>query len=261
MNKILKKIFKWFGIAIAIMIIIVLLCLGILTTPGLFFPEDKQYGSITVHSELPIGRETDSIMTEIFTRLETVPIYDPDRKINLSLCSTQDKFSFFSRFTLRENRIMGFCLFGNAYVNMDFIKELAVKTGGQPKYVTREGSAVHVATHELMHQYLTDVYGEFASRSLPYWKTEGYCEYGVNQFVAPRDSGYTIQERLDIYLDYSQWNPTASTHRPHYIWGLMMEYLINVKSMNFEQVMADSVNKEVVYQEMMTWRESLKDET
>jgi len=39
----------------------------------------------------------------------------------------------------------------------------------------------------------------------------------------------------------------------------MMEYLINVKGMSFEQVMADSVTKDAVYQEMMTWRESLKD--
>ena len=119
---------------------------------------------------------------------------------------------------------------------------------------------VHVATHELMHQYLGDAYGEFASRALPTWKVEGYCEYGVNHFVAPRDSGYTIPERIDIYLDDSQWNPTARTHRGHYIWGLMMEYLINVKGMSFERVKADSVTKETVYQEMMTWRASLKDQ-
>jgi hypothetical protein len=258
MNMIFKKIIKWIGIAIAVVVAIILLCLGVLTTPGLFMPEDKQYGAITVHSEVSIGYEIDSIMTEIFTRLEAVPIYDPNRKINLSLCSTQDKFSFFARFTLRENRIMGFCLFGNAYVNMDFIKELAVKTGGQPKYLTREGSVVHVATHELMHQYLTDSYGEIASRSLPYWKTEGYCEYGVNQFAAPKDSGYSIPERVDIYLDDSQWNPTANIHRPHYIWGLMMEYLINVRGMSFKQVMDDSITIDAAYQNMMVWRESLK---
>jgi hypothetical protein len=260
MKKILKKTIKWFGIAIAAVIMIILLCLGVLTTPGLFMPENKQYRAITVHTETPIGPETDSIMAEIFTRLDAVPIYDPDRKMNLILCSTQDKFSFFSRFTLRDKRVMGYCLLGNGYVNLDFIKELAGRTGGRPKYNTREGSVVHVATHELMHQYLGDAYGEFASRSLPTWKTEGYCEYGVNHFVAPRDSGYTIPERIDIYLDDSQWNLTASTHRPHYIWGLMMEYLINVKGMSFEQVMADSVTKDRVYQEMMAWRESMEDQ-
>lgn len=243
---------------VAVMIVIVLLCLGVLTTPGLFMPEHKQYGAITVHTETPIGPETDSIMAEIFTRLEAVPIYDPDRKMNLILCSTQGKFSFFSQLTLRDKRVMGYCLLGNAYVNLDFIRDLRVRTGGRPKYHTREGSVVHVATHELMHQYLGDAYGEIASRSLPTWKVEGYCEYGVNHFVAPRDSGYSIAERIDIYLDDSQWNPSASTHRPHYIWGLMMEYLTNVKGLSFEQVMADGVTKDAVYQEMMAWRESLR---
>jgi hypothetical protein len=99
--------------------------------------------------------------------------------------------------------------------------------------------------------------GEIASRSLPTWKVEGYIEYGVNHFVAPRDSGYTIPERVDIYRDDSQWSPTARTHRTHYIWGLMMEYLINVKGMNFYQVMADSVSKDTVYHELMSWRDSL----
>jgi len=255
----LKKIIKWFGLAIAVVIVIILLCLAVLTTPGLFMPEDNQYRAITVHTETPAGPETDLLMAEIFRRLDAVPIYDPDRKMNLILCSTQDKFSFFSRFTLRDERVMGYCLLGNAYVNLDFIKELAERTRGRPKYHTREGSVVHVATHELMHQYLSDAYGEFASRSLPTWKTEGYIEYGVNQFVAPRDSGYTIPERIDIYLDDYQWNSTAETHRGHYIWGLMMEYLINVKDLNIDAVMADSVTKEVVYQDMIVWRESLRE--
>ncbi|MBU8923097.1 MAG: hypothetical protein KOO63_14860 [Bacteroidales bacterium] len=259
MIKILKITIKWIGIAIAIMIVIILLCLGVLTNPGLFMPEDKQYRAITVHSETPVGSVTDSIMAGIFTRLDAVPVYDPDRKMNLILCSTQDKFSFFSRFTVRDKRIMGFCLFGNAYINEDFIMELARRTGGRPKYNTREGSVIHVATHELMHQYLGDAYGEFASRSLPTWKVEGYCEYGVNHFVAPRDDGYTIQERIDIYLDDSQWNPTARIHRPHYIWGLLVEYLIDVRGLGFEQVMADSVTKDAVFQEMMAWRGFMED--
>jgi hypothetical protein len=257
MKKMLKKTIKWFGIAIAVVVVIVFVCLGVLTTPGMFMPEDKQYRAITVRTEVPIGLETDSIMAEVFTRLDAVPIYDPDRRMNLILCSTQDKFSFFSRFTLRDERLMGYCLLGNAYVNLDYIQELSRRTRGRPKYHTREGSVVHVATHELMHQYLGDAYGELASRSLPTWKIEGYIEYGVNQFVAPLDSGYTIPERIDIYLDDSQWNPTASTHRPHYVWGLMMEYLINVRGMNLELVMADSVMKETVYHAMMVWRDSL----
>lgn len=233
---------------------LILLGISVLAMPGPFFPEKKKYGSITVYSEKPIGNEIDSIMAEVFLRLNEVPIYNPDRKYNLSFCSTQKKFSFFARLTVRSNRIMGFCLMGSAYVNEDLINELAIETKGQPKYLTREGSVVHVATHELMHGYLTDAYGSFAARALPEWKTEGYCEYGVNQFVAPLDQGYSLPERIDIYLDDSRWNPTAEVHRPHYLWGLIMEYLINVRGLNFEQVMADSTTIENAYAEMMDWR-------
>lgn len=258
MTKIIKILFKLLGAIVGIIIILILLDLGILSTPGPFFTEKKQYGSITVYREKPIGQETDSIISEMFRRLKEVPIYDPEIKFNLCLCSTQDKFTFFSRLTVRENRIMGFCFMGSAYINEDFIKELALRTGGQPKYLTREGSVVHVATHELMHGYITDSYGSFGSRALPEWKIEGYCEYGVNQYVAQRDSGYSVQERIDIFLDDRRWNPNAEVHRPHYVWGLMMEYLINTRGLEFEQAMADSITYENTYTEMMDWRKSIR---
>ena len=257
MINIRKKLFKWLGLVVGVIIIFILSVILILATPGPFFQVEKQYENIAVYSDKSVGQETDSIMSEVFLRLNEVPIYDSERKYNLCLCSTQKKFSFFSRLTVRANRIMGFCLLGSAYVNEDFISELKLKTGGKPKYLTREGSIVHVATHELLHGYINDYYGRIAARSLPAWKIEGYCEYGVNQFVAPSDSGYTIPERIDIYLDDSQWNPTAEVHRPHYVWGLMMEYLINVKGLNFEQVMADSVTKNKVYKDIMDWRNEI----
>ncbi len=248
-----KKLFKWLGIIFLVFIGFLLSVTLVLSTPGPFFEEKKQYGSITVYSEKPIGQVTDSIMSEILLRLEEVPIYDSVKKYNLCLCSTQKKFTFFARLTSRANRIMGFYIFGSAYVNEDFINELKIRTGGQPRYLTREGSVVHVATHELMHGYLIEAHGSIAARALPEWKIEGYCEYGVNQYVAPRDSGYTISERISIYLDDSLWNPTAEVHRPHYIWGLMIEYLINVKGLNFEQVMEESISFENIYTEMMDW--------
>jgi hypothetical protein len=256
MKKALKKSLRWLAVTIVVIIALILINIVILAIPGPFFPEEKRYRSITVYSEMPIGKEVDSIMTEVFKRLDAVPIYDPARKYNLCLCSSQQRFTFFARLTLRANRVMGLSLLGSVFVNIDFINELAERTGGQPRYSSREGSIVHVITHELMHGYITDVYGSFASRTLPVWKTEGYCEYGVNQVVAPRDIGYSIQERIDIYLDDSRWNATAEVHRPHYLWGLMMEYLINVRGFDFEKAMADSVTKEEIYKAMMDWRKS-----
>jgi len=258
-SRIIRKVFKILALLISIVVLGLLVCMSILAFPGLFFDHQKQYGSISVHTETPVDTEIDSIMAEVMLRLEAVPIYDPAREMDLCLCSTQDQFSFFARFTLRNKRVMGFNLpeVASSYVNEDFIRELRERTGGRPKYHTREGSIVHVATHELMHQILADTLGSFGSRSIPVWKSEGYCEYGVNQFVAPRDSGYSIAERIDIYLDDLQWNAAAQTHRGHYLFGLLMEYLLNVKGLSFEQVMSDEVTRDQAYPEMMAWRESL----
>lgn len=245
---------------LGVLTVLIFLDIGILANPGPFFQEKKKYESINVFSERPIGYEIDSVMSEVLLRLNMVSIYDPEKRYNLCICSTQEKFTFFARLTRRANRIMGFSILGSAYVNEDFIKELGVKTGGQPKYLTREGSIVHVATHELMHGYINDAFGYFTARALPEWKIEGYCEYGVNHFVAARDIGYSIPERIDIYHDNSRWNPVAAVHRPHYLWGLMMEYLFNIRDLNYMQVMTDSIIYENVYREMNDWRKSIRDD-
>lgn len=250
---VIKRIMKWLTVPAAVILLVVFTCLVVLNFPGLFMPESKMYRAITVYTEFPIEQQVDSIMAEVFMRLDAVPIFDYSRTMNLVLCSTQDKFGFFSRFTLRRKRTMGFCLFGNAFVNMDFINELAQLTGGKPKYNAREGSIVHVAVHELMHQYLGDTLGEIRSRSLPTWKIEGYIEYAANHFVASQDSGYSVPERIDVYLDDYQWNNTAAVMRDHYIWGLMMEYMINIKGMSLEEVMAESTTRAQIYQEMIAW--------
>lgn len=255
MTIIVKKTLWWLGVLGGILGVVILLAIAVLAEPGLFFPNSKQYRGITVYSDTPIRQEIDSIMAGVFERLDAVPIYDSAREYNLCLCPTQEKFTFFARLTRRPHRIMGFALMGSCYVNIDFLKELSDRTGGQPKYMARSGSVVHVATHELMHGYIADALGYFASRSLPEWKVEGYCEYGTNQLVAPRDSSQSILERIDVYFDDTRWNSTSTTHRPHYLWGLMMEYLMNVKGMTFNQVMADDVTQEEVMRSILDWRE------
>ena len=65
MNRIVKKIFKWIGLAFTIVVLPALAAVVILTTPGPFFPESKQYDAITVHSEEPIGHEIDSIIARV----------------------------------------------------------------------------------------------------------------------------------------------------------------------------------------------------
>jgi hypothetical protein len=254
----MKLTIRILAILVALVVGLVLLIVGALSHPGIFFPEQKQYRAITVYSECPIGPATDSVMAEVFRRLDAVPTYDPDQAYDLCLCCTRERFGFFSRLKRGPTQIMGFQFFHSTYVNCELLGDLAKWTGGRPKYMAREGSIVHTATHELMHGYLSDAYGTLASRRLPEWKSEGYCEYGVNQYVAPRDSGFSLAERIDIYSDDTQWNATASTHRGHYLWGLMMEYLINVKGMTLEQVMADSVTTDDVLPQMMDWRASLR---
>ena len=70
MKKVLKIFLKWTGIVVGIIVVLVLLDITVLANPGLFFQEEKQYGSITVYSEEPIGEKTDSIMSEVLYRLE-----------------------------------------------------------------------------------------------------------------------------------------------------------------------------------------------
>ncbi len=234
-------------------LILTLLGLGcFLAYPSFLFEHQKTYGNWVLFSDQKIEEEVDRSIAAVKTWLAPNEIYDPNTKIHIYLCRDINQFKKIIRFTLRNEKTMGINLpeLRNCFINQTMIERYGYKTGNTPAYHSREGNTAHVIAHELMHQYLYERYGSMKSRQLPVWKIEGYCEFGSN-YVRIKNDTITLSERLTIFHDHSQWNETAQPLRNHYLWGMMIEYLVEWQDKSIDDIMDDSITFSAVYHEMI----------
>ncbi len=248
-RKHLKLIFK-FGFLCSVLIIVIWTFM--LSYPSVLFNNNKQYKNFTIYSDQTIGPEIDTTISQVKEWLEQIEVYNKKRKIDIYLCYKKNQFRKISFFTLRKDDVMGINLpeLSNCVINISVVEKFGQLTNKKPKYHSREGNLSHVIAHELMHQYIADWGTTSRFKKIPTWKLEGYCEFGANYVRAKMDC-VSLENRLRVYYDDTEWNITSETHRGHYLWGIMVEYLSTRKEMSFDQIMKDEITFHRVYDEMI----------
>lgn len=112
--------------------------------------------------------------------------------------------------------------------------------------------------HEITHCLQFDKFGFWKSKpiaNIPNWKWEGYAEYVSRQNSDQKDLSKNIT-RL-ITTDKNNWeiNFSDSTIAPreYYEYWTLIQYCIDIKKMNYKQILADTSSEQTVRQEMMKW--------
>jgi hypothetical protein len=111
--------------------------------------------------------------------------------------------------------------------------------------------------HEVAHLYLVDSIGRRAWSKLPHWKQEGVPEYIANIGLIRGDSTTSLPHRIGILLEDGYWSGPRSWDRIHYEAGLLVEFLLDVRGVEFRDVIADSVTREITYEAMADWYRGL----
>jgi len=113
-------------------------------------------------------------------------------------------------------------------------------------------------THEMIHCLQFARLGLWKSKpvaTIPDWKWEGYAEYVSRQSDEQKDLSKNIT-RL-IKTDKSNWEITFSdstiSPRAYYEYWTLVQYCMDIRKMNFNQVLSDTTSEEALRQEMMKW--------
>ena len=117
--------------------------------------------------------------------------------------------------------------------------------------------------HEMTHCLQFDKLGLWKSKpfaNIPNWKWEGYAEYISRQNADQKDLSKNITRFLSA--DKNDWaiNFADSTIAPREYYGYwnLVQYCMDIKKMNYKQVLADTASEKNVRQEMLRWY-NLKD--
>lgn len=112
--------------------------------------------------------------------------------------------------------------------------------------------------HEMTHCLQFEKLGLWKSNPLaniPNWKWEGYAEYVSRQNTDQKNLSKNIARFLAT--DKNNWaiNFADSTIAPreYYDYWTLVQYCIDIKKMNYKQVLTDTTSEQTVRQEMMMW--------
>lgn len=125
---------------------------------------------------------------------------------------------------------------------------------------------IQLLAHEVTHCLQFDQLGLVKSKPLadiPNWKWEGYAEYVSRQNEDQKDLLKNI-DRLQ-QTDKIFWGVTFEDNtiapREYYNYWMLVQYCLDIKKMNYQQLLTDTTSEQKINQEMMKWYEETKANT
>ena len=113
-------------------------------------------------------------------------------------------------------------------------------------------------SHEMIHCLQFDNLGFWKSNpiaSIPNWKWEGYAEYISRQNGDQKDLPNNISRliKTDKSIWAIQFDDGTIAPREYYDYWILVQYCMDIKKMNYKQILSDTMSEQMVRQEMMNW--------
>ena len=132
-----------------------------------------------------------------------------------------------------------------------------------------EVNLTYLIAHEMIHCLQVKKYGiiKFNPFSHPeLWKLDGYPEY-ISRKTELSGTGYSLTNEIERYINLEnkatdRWISVeeGGCEYPNYYYKgrLMIEYLMDIKHMSYDQILKDSVSESAIFKEMIKWKDSTK---
>jgi hypothetical protein len=258
-----KKIF----ITIISLFSTIVICYGIyallIFNPKLSYSNKTQFGQVTVYHNQELEGKTREVITNAIEIVKNSEIYDENRKINL--CLNDDKIypNLYPIEAYAYTSIVGVILKEGEF---EFNENLVVMYRHE-KNIYQEIDLTWVLAHEFTHsmQYNTnkDYYKSTTKKQIN-WKLEGHADFIARNF---KNDG-RLKEKIDEYLIKYQkgddWaevfiNEDGEKQIEQYYnyynkYSLLVQYLMEIKGVDYYEICDLETSSEQVYSEMMEWR-------
>lgn len=234
--------------------------IGLLAFPQVLLSRTATSGTVVIHSDAGSDADLLKLAANVEHRLRGSRFYDSLRTDEVFYIQNPDLYSIFTTLALMPEEPQGFAIsfVGNSFVSRTRVAALGERTGRLPKYSIWAGDPAHTIAHEIGHLYVTDRIGRTRWLRLPRWKQEGFPEYIANIGLACEDSSATLPLRIDVLHDQSNWTSGALHGQPgwdriHYEAGLLVEFLLDIRGLSMDEILADSVTRDGALADMMAW--------
>lgn len=263
MKKIFKRIFK---ITLLTFLAAILTIAAIILFPQRLLANKMKYKEFTVCSNNKINNDIKIVLDNAMNLVQKSELYDSTYKYNIILCHN----SFYNKI---DDQLLGKGPTARVTLNNVIIKvridpksNLAFPTF----HKACEVNLTELIAHEMTHCLQANKYGILKFNPFKHpelWKLEGYPEY-ISKQPELSSKGYSLTDDIDQYLALESkatdiWilSKEGGCEVPNYYYKgrLMMQYLIDIKHLSYDQILKDTVSENTVYQEMIKWKDNTKE--
>ena len=233
----------------------------IILFPQRLFAKKISYKKFTVYSNHKVDDNIKTVLDKALILVQKSELYDSTYGYNIILCNN----SFYNKI---DDKVLGVGRTARAT-----LRNVIIKARIDPKdnlafptfHKACEKNLTELIAHEMIHCLQAHKYGilKFNPFKHPeFWKLEGYPEYISKKKLLSNE--YSLATDIDRFLNVRS-NATAiwvlseegGCEEPDYYYKgkLMMEYLIDIKHLSYDQILKDSTSENAIYQEMIKWNE------
>ena len=227
----------------------------------IFFPQTLyantlEYKNFAVFAEEPIDENIKGLLDRALLRAREAEIFDPTYQYDIFI-------SYQSKYNKIDDWVFDPYVAARAIDNNIIIKSPIDIQKGLAYTEQSEMDLVYMIVHEMMHCLQEHKFGKLKFNPFshpPMWKLEGYPELISRQDILA-DENYNLKKEIQRYLELEKtstnnWLPVTEKHyipKIYFKGRLMVEYLMNIKGMNYTEILEEQVKEEEVYAEMLDW--------
>jgi len=236
----------------------------ILLFPQRLFANKIKYKEFAVCSNDKIDDNIKIILDNAMNLVQKSELYDPRYKYNIILC--------YNTFYNKIDDQLGIGPAARARLHNVIVK-IRVAPNSNLAFVTFpkecEVNLTYLLAHEMIHCLQANKYGlkKFNPFRHPeFWKLEGYPEY-ISRKPQLSSKDYSLTNEIERYINLENkatdiWispeNGGCEFPNYYYKGRLMIEYLMDIKHLSYDQILKDSVSEATIFNEMIKWIDSAK---
>lgn len=253
----MKKVFKKIISTIAITLLV--LVSGLVTvvfSPQILFANKIEHKHFSVYSDAPVDElSLKTRLDDAYALIEYSELHDTAYHFDVLLA--------YNHFFNKIESLQGTGPIARATAGYITFK---VPINPKQNYAVGRSGKVNLTwllAHEMVHNLQANRYGLLNFSPLkhpPMWKLEGYPEYIAKRSYL-KDERYSLRSEVARYLklrsesDDGIVEVTNNHFMPLYYYKgrLMVEYLIGVKGLSYDQILKDDRSEQEVFDELLHW--------
>ena len=263
MKKIFKRVFKIILLAFFAGILTIVI---IILFPQNLFAYKIKYKEFTVCSNDKIDDNIKILLDNAMNLVQKSELYDSSNNYNIILCHN----TFYNRI---DDKLLGIGPAARATFNRNVVIKVRIDPKRNLAFATFrkecEVDLTYLLAHEMIHCLQVKKYGIMKFnpfRHPEFWKLEGYPEY-ISRKPELLHKDYRLINEIERYVELENkatdiWivADESGCEAPDYYYKgrLMMEYLMDIKHLSYDEILKDTVSESAIFKEMIKWKDSIK---